>query len=105
MTGDRFSDALTYWKPAIRRFLRDRPELVPSNTRGYIRFLEEVCEVLPKDIADKLCAYDVRRKLLRPETFVRIRRELIEKRQVPIDPAQKRLLDDEEEDVRDYYRH
>lgn len=100
----RFSDALRYWKPAIKQFLKDRPELLLSNTRGYFRFLDEHCGVLPPEVADKLCSYDAQKKLIRPETFVRARRELIESGQLRLTPEQKKLLQDEEDDTRDYYR-
>lgn len=103
MAGDRFTDALKYYKPLIRQFLKGRPELVMSNTRGYFRMLEHI-GVLPSDVADTLCTYDAQRKLLRPETFVRIRRELIERGQLPISREQRYLLQEEERDTRSFYR-
>lgn len=104
MAGDRFSDALKYYKPLVRQFLKGRPELAMSNTRGYFRILEHL-GVLPADIADKLCTFDAQKKLLRPETFVRIRRELIERGQLPMSNEQRRLFKAEEDDTREYYRH
>jgi len=98
-----FDDSLRYWKSAIKKFLKARPELVISNTRGYFRMLEHI-GVLPTETADKLCQYDARQALLRPETFVRIRRELLERHEIHIAPEQKALLEKEDDRTREYYR-
>lgn len=94
---------LIFWKDAILKFLRDNPALVASNTRGYFRFLENR-GILPKDVADKLCALDAERVLPKPEVYVRTRRELIEKGLVFLSGAQQSLLKDEEAAVRTHYR-
>ena len=103
MSKGGVSGQLKDWKTFIQDFLRRRPELVISNTRGYFRLLQEM-EMIDESAADKLCQFDARGKLIRPETYVRVRRELIESGVIYIEPAQKRLLDDAEGDIRGYYR-
>ena len=93
------------WKSHISNFLHRRPELVMSNTRGYFRLLEEM-ELIDSATADKLCQMDARALIVRPETFVRVRRELIESGNIHVPQAQRHLLEDSEEEVRGYYsRH
>lgn len=91
------------WKEAILQFLRNRPELVGDNTRGYFRFLEDR-GCIDKATADKLCALSVQRTMPKPEVFVRCRRELIEKGLLYVQPNQKSFLDDNEQASRNYYR-
>lgn len=90
------------WKSYIHSFLRRNPALAPSNTRGYFRLLQEM-ELIDEATADRLCQMDARGLLVRPETYVRVRRELIESGDIYIDAGQRRLLDDAEGDVRGYY--
>src|SRR3990167_69795 len=90
------------WKSHIQNFLRRRPELVQSNTRGYFRLLEEM-QLIDEATADKLCQMDARGLLVRTETFVRVRRELIEGGAIHVPPGQKHLLEDAEGEVRGYY--
>lgn len=93
------------WKSYINNFLHRNPALAPSNTRGYFRLLQEM-KVIDEKTADKLCQLDARGLVIRPETYVRVRRELIENGDVFIPQQQRQLLDDAEGDVRGHYgRH
>ena len=91
------------YKSHILNFLRRRPELVVSNTRGYFRLLEEM-ELIDSATADKLCQLDARALFPRPETYVRVRRELIENGDLRLPEGQRALLDDAEDEIRGYYR-
>lgn len=92
------------WKTYILDFLRRNPGLASSNTRGYFRLLEEM-QVIDSATADKLCQFDATHKIIRPETFVRVRRELIESGEIHLPAAVRGLFDDAEEEMRGYYRH
>lgn len=102
MSDYKLANELVFWKDAITKFLREHPELVVSNTRGYFRFLENR-GLISRELADKLCNYDARNALPKPEMFVRVRRELIEKHLIYIPEAQKSLLDEQAEDMRQHY--
>lgn len=94
---------LMYWKDAILQFLTQNPALVASNTRGYFRFLEDR-GVLSSDVADKLCQLEAERVLPKPEIYVRVRRELIEKGLVHVPPQQRTFLEEQEIATRQHYR-
>jgi len=94
---------LVYWKDAILRFLKQNPGLAASNTRGYFRFLESR-GALSTDAADKLCSLVAQETIPKPETYVRVRRELIEKGLVSVAQQQRNFLDEQEAATRAHYR-
>ena len=91
------------WKAAIKGFLRNRPELTGSNTRGYFWFLaDRGCISLEE--AEKLCALVKQGVCPKPEVYVRCRRELIEHGEVYVQSAQKSMLEEAQVETRQYYR-
>ena len=100
--AQNFPAQLRYWKEAILLFLKNHPQYIDQPTIGYIRFLEDR-RILTKDEADKLCSYAALKEFCSPETYVRMRRELIEKGLVWQDAAQRELFQQQAEDTRQHY--
>ena len=98
-----FPDSLKHWEQAIWKFLNEeRNDLVDKPTVGYFRFLGGR-GVLTEDEADKRAGYAMRKEFCAPETYVRCRREGIEKGIVRINDTQRRLFKAEDDATRQHY--
>ena len=100
----KFAESLKFWKQTIWAFFNtQRPDLVDKPTVAYFRFLEWR-GLLTKDEADKLAGYASRKEFCPPETFVRCRREGIEKGVVAVSNPQRQMFQAESRATRQQYR-
>ena len=112
---DHQADEIRFYNKAILAYFRSHGDMIAHPTRAYFRFLVGR-GAMREEWADQLCNADALMTLCRPETFLRVRRELLgckpdckrdhvhNEPQIWLPEPQARMFNEQEKSVRAKYK-